>query len=100
MSKLASLGILGLLAVSGTAALAERPAVFRPVAVRANPDVARHRPDGVTRSEAARLRYQYSQLQLMKRKAAADGDVTRREQARIEHQQKKLRRLLNIAKNN
>jgi hypothetical protein len=55
---------------------------------------------GINRSEAARLRYQYHELQHMKRAAWADGAVTRREAARIHYQEHKLRRLVNIARNN
>lgn len=55
---------------------------------------------GITRGEAARLRYQHQQLQQMKRLAWADGVVTRREAARIDYQAHKLRRLVNIARHN
>ncbi len=54
----------------------------------------------IGRSEAARLRYQYHQLQLAKRSAWADGEISRREHARISYQQQKLRRMIYIARNN
>ncbi len=40
------------------------------------------RDSGISRSEAARLRYQHQQLQHVKRSAWANGVVTRREAAR------------------
>lgn len=57
-------------------------------------------PPGITEGEAARLRYQHQQLQHLRRAAWADGEITRREHARISYQAAKLRRLVHIARNN
>ena len=57
-------------------------------------------PPGISGREAAILRAQYHQIKHMQRVARADGDVTRREHARIQYQQQKLRHMIYRAKNN
>ena len=57
-------------------------------------------PPGISDREAAILRAQYHQIKHMQRIARADGEVTRREHARIQYQQQKLRYMIHRAKNN
>lgn len=57
-------------------------------------------PPGISAREAAILRAQYHQIQHMQRIARSDGEVTRREHARIAYQQQKLRHMIHRAKNN
>lgn len=76
-----------------------RVAVVAPVRAVVVRPVRPYRPD-ISRVEAARLRYQYHELQQAKRYAAADGVITRREDAWIDHEAHQLRRLYHIAKTN
>ncbi len=57
-------------------------------------------PPGISDREAAILRAQYHDIKHLQRVARADGDVTRREHARIQYQQQKLRHMIHRAKNN
>ncbi len=57
-------------------------------------------PPGISAREAAILRAQYHDIKHLQRVARADGDVTRREHARIQYQQQKLRHMIHRAKNN
>jgi hypothetical protein len=57
-------------------------------------------PPGISAAEAARIRYQIKEHKQMQRAANADGEVTRREQARLAHDAAQVRRLINTAKNN
>jgi hypothetical protein len=76
-----------------------RVAVVSPVRVVAVRPVYPVRP-AITRYEAARLRYQHHELQQAKRIAAADGVITRREDAWIDHEAHQLRRMYFVAKTN
>ena len=60
----------------------------------------RQLPPGITAAEAARIRYQIKEHKQMQRAANADGEVTRREQARLAHDAAQVRRLIQTAKNN
>jgi hypothetical protein len=57
-------------------------------------------PPEISAREAAILRAQHHQIQHMRRVANADGEVTRREHARIKFQQQKLRHMIHRARNN
>ena len=57
-------------------------------------------PPGISDREAAILRAQYHDIKHLQRVARADGEVTRREHARIQYQQQKLRHMIHRAKNN
>jgi hypothetical protein len=98
--KLTIATALGAALLSNVAVLADTT----PTVTRAT-DVARFErvrplPDGITAREAARLRYQHQELKQLQRRANADGEVTRREQFKINQQAAKLRRMVHIAKNN
>jgi cytochrome c oxidase assembly protein Cox11 len=54
----------------------------------------------VTPGEAARIRYQVKEHKQLQRMAMADGQITRREQARLAHDAAQVRRLIHRAKNN
>lgn len=94
---LASAGGL-LLGAASLAAQARGPAVH-PVPVRAA-IVHRHQPPAITPGEAARIRYQVKEHQQMKRRAAADGVITRRERAILGKDAAQVRRLIQTAKTN
>jgi hypothetical protein len=100
---LAALAAIASFGLAGTPAQAHgsvvRVAVVSPVRTVVVRPVRHIRPD-ITRSEAARLRYQYHELQQAKRRAAADGVITRREDAWIDHETHQLRRLYHVAKTN
>jgi hypothetical protein len=74
--------------------VAVRTAVLRPAFVRP------HVPPRVTGGEAARIRYQIHEHHQLQRMAAADGVVTRREQARLNHDAAQVRHLIHVAKTN
>jgi hypothetical protein len=57
-------------------------------------------PPGISDREAAILRAQYHEIKHLQRVARADGEVTRREHARIQYQQQKLRHMIHRARNN
>lgn len=57
-------------------------------------------PPGISDREAAILRAQYHDIKHLQRAARADGEVTRREHARIHYQQQKLRHMIHRARNN
>ena len=62
--------------------------------------VHRPRPPDISDREALRLRHQHHQYQQMKRLANADGEISRAEQARLDHKAQQLRRSIQIAKTN
>jgi hypothetical protein len=83
------------------------PAAASPTVVAARPATSatriaahRPRPPGITDREAVRLRQQHQQYQQMKRLANADGDISRSEQARLDHKAQQLRRSIHIAGSN
>jgi hypothetical protein len=82
--------------------LAGSPAFADPTAARpqVSPIATRQLPPGITPGEAARLRHEAQELQMLKRQAHADGTVTRREQAAINHEAAQLRRMVHKAKTN
>lgn len=83
------------LAAIGAVVLLQVPAMAEDA-----PAVPRTLPPGITPAEASRLRNQHQDLLQLKRKVHADGDVTRREAAVLEHQSAQLRRMAHRAKNN
>lgn len=87
--------------VLGTASFAAeaRGPVVRPAPVRAVV-VHRHLPPAISPGEAARIRYQLKEHQQMKRRAHADGTVTRREQAILSKDAAQIRELIHTAKTN
>ncbi len=55
---------------------------------------------GITPDEAKRLRFQVQNYQTMKRLAGADGNISRAEQMRLNHNAQQLRRMIQAAKTN
>jgi hypothetical protein len=74
--------------------------VVRPVVAPGVRVAHRQLPPGISAAEAARIRYQIKEHKQMQRAANADGEVTRREQARLAHDAAQVRRLIHTAKNN
>ncbi len=101
LAALAAIASFGLVSMPAEAhGPVVRVAVVSPVRVVAvRPVVYAVRPD-ITRHEAARLRYQHHELQQAKRIAAADGVITRREDAWLDHEAHQLRRMYYVAKTN
>ena len=95
-AALASLALAMTLSVDSSAAEVATRATVAPTA-RIAP---RPLPSGITAAEAARLRHQVQEHKQLKRMALADGEITRREQARLNYDAAQVRRLIAKAKNN
>lgn len=85
-------------AMTARAAVSARPGGAARVAA-AN-QIERHRPPSISDGEAARIRHQMKALKQMKRAAKADGEISRAERERLQHQQEQIRTLIQTAKNN
>lgn len=60
----------------------------------------RAQPPGISAGEAARLRHQHQEYRHLQRRAWFDGEVSRREQARLAREAAQLRHLIQVARDN
>ncbi|MEZ5514993.1 MAG: hypothetical protein R3F58_14085 [Steroidobacteraceae bacterium] len=102
---LAAAGVMAVLPFTNLAQANERlassaVAVQRAAPTRVARPIAPERPAGISAAEAKRLRHLNQDLKKMKRFAAADGEITRAEQKRIDNKTHTLRKAIEKAKSN
>ena len=93
-SLIAGLMLAGLATTTVVNAHQPRAVAARPVEHRPNPG------SGVTPGEAARIRFQVKQHHQIQRRANADGEISRREQAALARDAAQVRHLIQTAKTN